>query len=447
MSDQIGRIRIADLATTSSVDKDSYVIIEKPGVGEGTYKSTVSDLQEAITVKAKVEQIDNITKISIDDINGHTEEDVIAPTAKIIDNGDGTITIIVTDCAGQTQSTIVKNTGLIDSEPTEGSNNLVTSGTIYDVREALRQEIQLAKQEVLNELAASEYRMNRRIDESNRRIELLESVVTLTYSTSLLAENNDHLVTESNDEIIVPVVGTIAQMRDDPDGYLEEVFTVDGKPCMTLADAIDQAKDHGGEIKLLDNAISEGILVEENSNFSIDLNGYTLEMLSPGVHTVTASEVSFLVSEGSTVTIKNGTIAFDDMFLNVGIQNYADLTLDSLIIIGGPSINYVVETNFGNTVFKNNTEITASDNNVAFNCYYGLLPEYDSGVHVIINDDTVNIVGKIEFGKDERATDDGFANHAYISCPANMELNVTLLDEPCEWIYRGGYKFLRYIVN
>ena len=42
---------IADLPTTEDITSDSYVIIEKPGVGEGTYKGTVGDLKRDINAE------------------------------------------------------------------------------------------------------------------------------------------------------------------------------------------------------------------------------------------------------------------------------------------------------------------------------------------------------------------------------------------------------------
>jgi len=50
----MAQTRIADLPTTSEINPESFVIIERPGVGQGTYKSTVGDLQDAITVHANV---------------------------------------------------------------------------------------------------------------------------------------------------------------------------------------------------------------------------------------------------------------------------------------------------------------------------------------------------------------------------------------------------------
>lgn len=184
-------IRIADLPSAVDIDPQSYVIIEKPGVGDGTFKGTVGQLQEAITVEAEVTQEDNITTIHIKDINKETTEQIVTPladvtrdandlisititdargetqasfvvpsaavtrseqtitinmrdcsgsitsqqivvpTARIVDNGDGTSTITLTDENGVTEDTIVNDIH-VDSEPTEGSSNLLTSGVIYD---------------------------------------------------------------------------------------------------------------------------------------------------------------------------------------------------------------------------------------------------------------------------------------------------------------------------
>lgn len=128
--------RVADLPTTESIESDSYVIIEKPGVGSGTYKGTVGQLQSAITVEANVTKQDNEVKIHIKDINGTTEETIVYPTATITDNHDGTSTITITDVDGTTTSAVV-NLVTIDPEPTEGSNNMISSGTIYDILQSI----------------------------------------------------------------------------------------------------------------------------------------------------------------------------------------------------------------------------------------------------------------------------------------------------------------------
>ena len=136
-----GQVRVGDLPVVHSVDRNSYLIVEKPGYQEGTFKATVGDLQDAVTVHASVTQADNVTTIQIDDINGHTEASIVTPTASVRDNGNNTITITITDTNGTTQQTIVQNTARFDPQPTEGSNNLLTSGTIYTALQALIQRI------------------------------------------------------------------------------------------------------------------------------------------------------------------------------------------------------------------------------------------------------------------------------------------------------------------
>lgn len=132
----------------------------------------------------------------------------------------------------------------------------------------------------------------------------------------------------------------------------------------------------------------------------------------------------------------------------MGIQNYSNLTLDNVKISGGQNITYVVSNNYGNTVFKNKTTITAAEGRVAFDAWYGMSAVYDDpGVFVTIADESVKINGKVEFGKHNRASADLFATNASITCPEGMELNVSILTPPCEWTSDAstGMKTLRYV--
>lgn len=128
---------IANLPSIHSIDPNSYLIVEKPGFEEGTFKATVGELQEATTVHAAVTQANNVTTISIKDINGTTSEQIVTPTATVRNNGNNTITIEITDTNGTTQQTIVQNAAQFDPQPTQGSNNLLTSGTVYTALQAL----------------------------------------------------------------------------------------------------------------------------------------------------------------------------------------------------------------------------------------------------------------------------------------------------------------------
>lgn len=137
----MGQVRVADLPVVTNVYPESYVIVERPGIGNGTFKSTVRDLQQAIRCLASVERQANIVKITIDDMNGHTEQDIFYPIARIADNGDGTVTIILSDESGVTTQTVFSVASGVDPEPEEGSPHIVTSGTVYNVQHNLQEQI------------------------------------------------------------------------------------------------------------------------------------------------------------------------------------------------------------------------------------------------------------------------------------------------------------------
>lgn len=201
----------------------------------------------------------------------------------------------------------------------------------------------------------------------------------------------------------------------------------------------------------MSDASNEGLAVAENSSFVLDLNGHSLDMTGPGAGSSGTQTNAFQLLKGSDIIIKNGTILLEeDPQLKMGIQNYSNLTLDNVTITGGPNIQYVVSNNYGNVVFKNKTKITAADGRVAFDAWYGMAPDgsYDEpGVFVTVADMTVEINGKVEFGKHNRASAEMFAQHASITCPEEMDLNVTLLNIPCEWTINASdsTKTLRFV--
>ena len=202
----------------------------------------------------------------------------------------------------------------------------------------------------------------------------------------------------------------------------------------------------------MSNASNQGVPVAENSEFVLDLNGHELEITGPGTGSGGRKTIGMQLLKGSTIIIKNGKLTFNDTSLKMGIQNYSDLTLDNVKVSGGDTITYVVSNNYGNVVFKNKTVITATDNNVAFDCWYGLLADgsYDiPGVFVTIADSSVVVNGKVEFGKQKRASDENFAEHASITCPEEMDLNVSILNPPSEWQSNPGEgtKTLRFVLT
>lgn len=134
----------------------------------------------------------------------------------------------------------------------------------------------------------------------------------------------------------------------------------------------------------------------------------------------------------------------------MGIQNYSNLTLDNINISGGSNIRYVVSNNYGNVTFKNKTTITAASGKVAFDAWYGLASDgsYDvPGVFVTVADPSVTINGKVEFGKQDRASLENFKDHAFIKCPEEMDLTITPSTSDCDWVHDSstGMKSFKYL--
>lgn len=422
----MAQIIIANLPTTSEINPESFVIIERPGIGQGTYKSTVRDLQEAITVHATVEQEDDVTTIRVQDINGTTEETIVTPTATITDNGDNTATITITDTHGVTSQTIVSRV-VLDPLPTQGSPNMVTSGVIYSMKTLLEDRIGIAEGRIMM-LESREDTAEDRLDAANRRMDAIEDRLD---------------VIESRLEIVEDVSDRALMVEDTYEA--EEPYKVNGVTYDDLSTAILAAAEIGGTVRLISNATSSGISIPEGSDFTLNLNGCKLKMVGPGSGSPGTKTLGMQLLMGSNITIKNGTLEFDDPRLKMGIQNYCNLTLDNVRVTGGSTITYVVSNNHGDVVFKNGTTIIASSGRVAFDVWYGLSPSYYDGVNVTIADSSVQVTGKIEFGKQGAAPVDGFAQHASLTCPTSMDLNVTLLNTPCTWTDMGtGYKTLRY---
>lgn len=98
------------------------------------------------------------------------------------------------------------------------------------------------------------------------------------------------------------------------------------------------------------------------------------------------------------------------------VQNYSNLTLEDVVLRGTSTDTYVLSNNFGEIHLKGNTQILAVDPNVAFDVWYGLNKngDYDDGVSVYIDDPTVVIQGKVEFGKQGRASEELFLERAHL---------------------------------
>ena len=151
---------------------------------------------------------------------------------------------------------------------------------------------------------------------------------------------------------------------------------IGGVKYETLEDAF-AAAENGDTITLLDNGSGNGIVVPQDKfaeGLTVDFRGfaYTIngETLAGSTGTKTQA---FQLLKGNKITFQNGTIVADNKDVKVLIQNYSDLTLDSMTLDatqGTNNIGYVLSTNNGKTVI-NNTTITAKKDGVAFDACSG----------------------------------------------------------------------------
>ena len=172
----------------------------------------------------------------------------------------------------------------------------------------------------------------------------------------------------------------------------------------TLVEAVDAAQS-GDTIYLLDNLEGAGIGIfaadGDVKDFTIDFGGFTYTCEGPAVGSSGTQSQAFHLEKSAdytpNVTFKNGTITAETgKNVKMLIQNYCNLTLTDMNLIGTTDTQYVLSNNFGNTVIDGNTSITATAGNVAFDVCYAN-GSYKDGVSVTVNT-TGTITGIIELG-------------------------------------------------
>lgn len=131
-----------------------------------------------------------------------------------------------------------------------------------------------------------------------------------------------------------------------------------------------------------------------HATIEVDLNGHTWNVLATPLFGSTGYESQYFhLEKGAKVTFKNGTVKPEDSGSGTMlIQNYCDLTLESLTLVGGTACQYVVSNNNGICNINNST-VTAAENMCAFDVYsYSIY----NGIEVNVTNSTVN--GKVGFG-------------------------------------------------
>lgn len=210
--------------------------------------------------------------------------------------------------------------------------------------------------------------------------------------------NQDGAPAESVKDYVAP------GMAQDENGNIvvsdDAVAMIDGKPYLTLQDAVDAAVKSSGEttITLRKNASGDGVVVPSGSNIVFDLNTFTYDIDGTTVGSPNTQTNGFQLLRDSTITFKNGTITSSKA--KILIQNYSDLTLDHVKLDGTNlgATNYTLSNNFGDVKIADST-IIAPAGGYAFDVYYWPGNGYGDGVSVTVEGDSY-IDGNIQYGSD-----------------------------------------------
>lgn len=146
------------------------------------------------------------------------------------------------------------------------------------------------------------------------------------------------------------------------------------------------------KIRLNGDATCNGFKTQSGQSVELDLNNHVLTLAKPTVGSAGTETNSCQLLKGSTVTMKNGTLASDND--KIMIQNYCNLTLDAMTVRGLNAL-YVLSNNCGN-ILINNTTINAGTGAYAFGvCGYST---YTDGVKVTVKGTSI-INGNVELSK------------------------------------------------
>lgn len=181
-----------------------------------------------------------------------------------------------------------------------------------------------------------------------------------------------------------------------------EVCEMNGEKYNSLQEAVDKITDDTETIiTLLKDTDGGGVRVPSGKNIIFDLGRYTYTVTAPLVGSPNTLTNGFQLLRDSTIKIQNGKIDSTEEGLKILIQNYANLTLDNVILDGSQAqkCDYVCSNNCGKVNITGSTSIKAKEGAVAFDVYYW--PENGYGDGVIVNVDTTGTInGKIEYGSD-----------------------------------------------
>ena len=175
-----------------------------------------------------------------------------------------------------------------------------------------------------------------------------------------------------------------------------------------LATAFAQNVANGESTITLSNDIDDGdglflsaaSATNPAQTVTVDLNNKELTFDGPAVGSAGTATQALHLEKGNTVVLKDGTIKANSSDIKMLVQNYADLTLDNVVLdYTGSGRDYALSNNFGNVVVKNGTQILVDNGKTAFDLWYGMSDVYDAGVTVTFDETfTGTVDGDIEYG-------------------------------------------------
>ena len=141
------------------------------------------------------------------------------------------------------------------------------------------------------------------------------------------------------------------------------------------SNAVDPNYDYktyvaNGNITLLANCTSNGIIIGSGSNLVVDLNGHTLDINAKPVGSNGTESIALQLLKGSDITFKNGTLTSSYTYASTNkehiqrlIQNYANLTFDDVDVTfkGNFKNQATISHCNGNLVLTNGSTLAAPD--------------------------------------------------------------------------------------
>ncbi|MGI6212478.1 MAG: hypothetical protein ACOYJJ_07850 [Anaerovoracaceae bacterium] len=164
----------------------------------------------------------------------------------------------------------------------------------------------------------------------------------------------------------------------------------------TLPEAVAAATD-GDTVTLLQDASGSGVsIVAANAKqITIDFDGHTYTMDGTAVGSSGYESQAMHFEKGSDITLENGTLKVKNNAA-MGVQNYADLTLDDFTIDATENSNcsYGLSNNNGEVNIEGSSSIKVADGQYAFDVC--LTNYYPDGAQVTV-DTTGTIDGKVQY--------------------------------------------------